>query len=104
MVVSHGKPRNTVVWIWDDGGAHGKFAHLQAKGRCLAAKAAADFRLRVRVQRDLHANRRSGALARMVVRRCAYAAKTEHDIACGKRALERGGDALRAVADVFRPG
>ena len=59
--------------IGDDLGADGKFAHLQALRRGLAAEAAADLALGLRMQRERRRpapRRRTGACGRPASRRC----------------------------------
>ena len=56
------------------------------------------------MQRERHAERGGGALARVVVGRGADAAAREDEVAARERVLQVGGDARRIVADVARPG
>ena len=56
------------------------------------------------MQYEIHAGRRSGAGARMVVGGRTDAAETEHDVGAGERALERGRDQFGIVAEVLAPG
>jgi hypothetical protein len=60
-------------------------------------------RIGFRMQFERYAERGRRALARVVVGRRADAAGRKHDVAGGERTAQRRRDALRIVADVFRP-
>ncbi len=71
--------------------------------RGFLAEAVADLAFGIGMQGDIHTQRRGSGLPRMIVRRHADAAETEHDVAVGKAACERLAQACRVVAEVVRP-
>ena len=112
-----GKARNLVVRIGNQARAGRKLAHAQTVqvvrplglvGKALFTRdvlnAFANQHLGFRVQNELYAKRPGGAVARMVIRRCADAAAGENHVARRKGTHQRGGDALGVVPHVLRVG
>ncbi len=100
------KPGNAVERIGDDLAAHRKAPHVQRFNGHLAAhldEARTDFMLRLGMQKQINIGRGGGGLTRMVIRRIANAAETEHDIATRQRATKCVGQALPVIAQVHRP-
>ena len=103
MVIAHREAGDLVVRVRNDTRAHWKFAHLEALRRNHHVGARADRRLRVGVQRQVHARRFRGALAGMIVGCRADAAEAKDDVSRRHRAPERGGDQVWLVAEVVTP-
>nr|GEU28068.1 hypothetical protein [Tanacetum cinerariifolium] len=107
---------NVVVRVRDQRGAVGKLRHFQAVqvfrrvqvGRLARLfahlhDALLDVAPAFLVQHQRQAQRIGRGLARVVVGRGADAAAAEHDVVGGKRALQRGRDARRIVAQHLGP-
>ena len=97
------KPGNLVVAFGMMPAPRGNSPIFSRNGVVSPPKRPRISRLGLRMQHEFDAERRRGALPRVVVRRRADAAEREHDIRARERPPQRRGDPLRAVAEVLGP-
>ena len=103
VVLPNGETRNTVKRVGDNFRAAWKNTEKKPLRRNFAAKTGANFALGLRMQDEINPQRLSRRLPCPVIRRIADTAKAEYDIARGKTAPQRLGNAHLIIAQILHP-